>query len=265
MASGFISAGFITRVCRVRRSPPMSALKTWATTLAVGTVFAASVALTWAAVAVVNVTTQLAEEESAPPMVVAPTADALFSYDFSTEQMKIPEGAVPETRDLRLGDEAAPEYRGLIETVSGYVLPSGAFKRHGGSTVWWDEDKTVEAVVGGARHGRRHGLTIAFFPDGRRAAEETWVHGVRHGVSRTWDQAAVCLSVERFFDGRLEGTAQSWYASGQKKSETHWREGVEHGVARTWREDGTLESEAEYAAGVRQDRYAAIHPQPLAL
>lgn len=234
----------------------MSAPVTWTTVLAAGSVFAASLAVTLAAVAVVDAARQRHEEEHAPPMVVAPDADATFAHDFSAEDARIPEGAVPETRDLRLGDDAAPEHRGLIETVNGYVLPSGAFKRHGGWTIWWDEAKTVEAVVGGARHGRTHGPTLAFFPDGRRAAEETWVHGIRHGVSRTWDQSAVCRSVERFFDGKLEGQSESWYAGGQKKTETNWCEGREHGIARTWREDGTLESAAEYAEGVRQDRYA---------
>jgi len=234
----------------------MSAPVTWATLLAAGSVFAASLVITVAAVAVVDAVSRRNEEQHAPPMVVTPDADALFAHDFSAEDTGIPVGAVPATRDVRLGDDAAPEYRGLIETVSGYVLPSGAFKRHGGWTVWWDEEKTVEAAVGGARHGRTHGPTLAFFPDGRRAAEGTWVHGIRHGVSRTWDQSAVCRSVERFFDGKLEGQSQSWYAGGQKKTETNCNSAGIGWAQRTVGKDGTLESAAEYAEGVRQDRYA---------
>ena len=233
----------------------------WPAVLAAGSVFAASLAVTLAAVAVVDAARRRDEEEHAPPLVVAPDADAMFAYDFAAEDARIPVGAVPETRDFRLGDDAAPDYRGLIETASGYVLPSGAFKRHGGWTIWWDEEKTVEAVVGAARHGRTHGPTLAFFPDGRRAAEEPWVHGIRLGVSRAWDQAAVCRSFERFFAGKLEGRSQSWYAGGQRKTEANWREGLEHGTVRTWQEDGTLDAESEYADGVRQDRYAdaAMH------
>jgi antitoxin component YwqK of YwqJK toxin-antitoxin module len=227
-----------------------------ATVVAAASVFTASVAVTLAAVAVIGLAGQTGEDGPVPLMEVTPSPEALFEYDFASDDMRIPEGAVAEIRDIRLGDDADPEQRGLIATVSGYVLPSGAFKQHGGWTVWWDDDKTVEAEVGGARHGRKHGPALAFFPTGQRARQEAWVHGVRHGVSRTWDEASVCRRVERHFDGQLEGRAESWYASGQKQAESHWREGREHGSVRTWREDGRLESEAEFADGVRQERFA---------
>jgi len=227
-----------------------------ATVVAAASVFTASVAVTLAAVAVIGLVGQSGEDGPVPLMEVTPSPEALFEYDFASDDMRIPEGAVAEIRDIRLGDDADPEQRGLIATVSGYVLPSGAFKQHGGWTVWWDDDKTVEAGVGGARHGRTHGPALAFFPTGQRAREEAWVHGVRHGVSRTWDEASVCRRVERHFDGQLEGRAESWYANGQKQAESHWREGREHGSVRTWREDGRLESEAEFADGVRQERFA---------
>ncbi len=227
-----------------------------ATVVAAASVFTASLAVTRAAVTVIGLVGQTGEDGPVPLMEVTPSPEALFEYDFVSDDMRIPDGAVPEIRDIRLGADAEPDQRGLIATVSGYVLPSGAFKQHGGWTVWWDDDKTVEAGVGGARHGRTHGPALAFFPTGQRAREEAWVHGVRHGVSRTWDEASVCRRVERHFDGQLEGRAESWYANGQKQAESHWREGREHGSVRTWREDGRLESEAEFADGVRQERFA---------
>jgi hypothetical protein len=232
-----------------------------ATVVAGASVFAASVAVTLAAVTVIRLADRAGEDGEVPLMEVTPSAEALFEYDFASDDMRIPHGAVPEIRDIRLGDDADPDHRGLIATVSGYVLPSGAFKQHGGWTIWWDDEKTVEAEVGGARHGRQHGPTLSFFRTGQRAKQEAWVHGVRHGVSRTWDERAVCRRVERHFDGHLEGRAESWYANGQKQAESHWREGREHGSKRTWREDGSLESEAEFSDGARHERYA-LAPKP---
>lgn len=219
-----------------------SVAETAMTTATLASVFAASVTLTLAAVAMLRLVDQFGDDEHVAHMEVKPNPDALYAYDFSSDDMKLPSGAVPESRDIRLGTEAEPEQRGLIATVSGYVLPSGTFKQHGGWVVWWDEEKTVEAEVGGARHGRKHGPTVAFYRDGQRAREEAWVHGVRHGVSRTWDDGAVCRTVERYFDGQLEGPAESWHANGQKQSECHWREGHQLGSVATWREDGSPKS-----------------------
>jgi len=206
-----------------------------------------------ATLGVVVAVVRLTDIESPAAMVVAPDADALFAHDFSRDDMSIPPGAEAETRDLPVGDEAEPDLRGLTETAAGYVLPSGVFKRHGSSTIWWDAEKTVEASVGGAWHGRRHGQTLCFSRAGHRIREEVWVYGVRHGVWRSWDESGHCRSVMRYFEGELEDRSETWHDNGRLQAATQWRGGLQHGLAQTWFENGAVESQMEYADGVPLD------------
>jgi antitoxin component YwqK of YwqJK toxin-antitoxin module len=71
----------------------------------------------------------------------------------------------------------------------------------------------------------RHGLYVAYHPDGQVASEVTYEHGLEEGLGR------------------------DYYPNGQLAAEGYYRAGKEEGVWQFWTEDGTEQESVLYVSG----------------
>lgn len=86
--------------------------------------------------------------------------------------------------------------------------------------------------------GLNHGPHMFFFPNGRVATEEHYVHGRYEGIKKDWYENGKLDLESHYEDGELEGIGRTWYENGQLETETHWHKGLAVGPTHRWDEHG---------------------------
>ncbi len=61
----------------------------------------------------------------------------------------------------------------------------------------------------------RHGLQMAWYPDGGKESLEVYVAGYRQGYSLRWHRNGKMKSLEHFTDGNRDGQARFWDEAGR--------------------------------------------------
>lgn len=61
----------------------------------------------------------------------------------------------------------------------------------------------------------RHGIQLAWYPDGGKESMETYVAGYRQGYSFRWHPNGKLKSLEHFTDGMRDGQAKFWDEAGR--------------------------------------------------
>ena len=76
--------------------------------------------------------------------------------------------------------------------------------------------KSKDAFMIAADHALiRHGIQLAWYPEGGKESMETYVIGYRQGYSFRWYPNGRMKSVEHFTDGRRDGQAKFWDEAGR--------------------------------------------------
>ena len=81
------------------------------------------------------------------------------------------------------------------------------------------------------KNGKRHGVTIEFFYNGRKRREIEYRNGIRNGKSLEYRITGELLREENYESGKLNGPKMEWHPNGQKVLEVSMRGGVPHGEA----------------------------------
>lgn len=97
-----------------------------------------------------------------------------------------------------------------------------------------------------------HGRTTAFWPNGRKKLEITYVHGMKHGPRTAWYENGQVWSQGRFVNNRTDGALIEWFPTGRKASEMHIVDGALHGMFAEWHPNGQMKLRVEFVKGQRQ-------------
>jgi len=120
-------------------------------------------------------------------------------------------------------------------------------KKHGVWTHWYAAGKKkAESTY---RHGLRHGARRLWSPDGRLREEEGYADDEPDGVWTKWNASGKKTEELRFRKGKRHGTCQ-WFTDGGKPKESiEYEDDKRHGLTRRWHSNGTLAEEARYRHG----------------
>lgn len=88
--------------------------------------------------------------------------------------------------------------------------------------------------------GRKHGTSLAWYPDGTPEFERKYEHGKKTDVHLGWWPDGQKKFEFHFVKGEHHGAAIEWYASGKLYKEFHYEFGQESGSQKMWEEDGQI-------------------------
>jgi hypothetical protein len=88
--------------------------------------------------------------------------------------------------------------------------------------------------------GKRHGLALAFYPDGRLAYEKWFRKGNREGVHKGYWPSGQLQFVYRYRNDLFDGEQVGYYKTGQRSALHHYRQGYEEGLQSGWDAEGRL-------------------------
>jgi len=194
-----------------------------------------------------------------------------YSYDFTgVDYDAIPEGSERATSEERNDDD-----EWLV--AEGYKV-NGTFVAHGKQSIYADPTRSLKYRESWYLHGKPHGVTTSFAPNGDKIGELTHVegklhgitwlnylsggkklihpslHGKQHGVWEDWYESGQMKKRMTCVDGKVEGVATKWHPNGQKASEWSVVHGTNHGPYREWFEDGELKAELAYKDGQEEGK-----------
>jgi antitoxin component YwqK of YwqJK toxin-antitoxin module len=99
------------------------------------------------------------------------------------------------------------------------------------------------------RAGKRHGKSLTFYANGKRAEIRVFARGLKEGHHKGWWESGRKRFEYRFRKGMPVGVAREWYEDGTPAREMRYAQGVEAGLQRAWRRNGVLYSNYEVRAG----------------
>jgi Skp family chaperone for outer membrane proteins len=167
------------------------------------------------------------------------------------------------------------KWRGLRQPELRKAIASKTFVFHGRQTKW---NKLNDESWPNAEQDRRdeeqgNQPRIVKF-DGRRAWQEHWFNGERHGKRTEWTESGDVTAESYyvrglkhghevhyfsggqkslecwFYQGKLHGIANGWHSNGKQRMQITWVDGKRHGRAVWWRDDGQKLEEVEYIHGL---------------
>jgi hypothetical protein len=97
----------------------------------------------------------------------------------------------------------------------------------------------------------KHGLAVAWYENGQKAGEMTFVDGKPHGAQLVWYETGKKKAKGEWENGLAVGQWTEWYDNGQTLSQGEMALGQRHGLWKFWNTDGTLRDEIEYHHGER--------------
>ena len=103
-------------------------------------------------------------------------------------------------------------------------------------------------IAPGGEHVK-HGRQLHYWPNGSRAAEAWFEHGIWQGRQTQWWPSGTRLEEGNITAGRREGLWIGWHDNGAKSWETVYQDDRICGMKRTWYKIGRLRSEAQYSNG----------------
>jgi antitoxin component YwqK of YwqJK toxin-antitoxin module len=122
-----------------------------------------------------------------------------------------------------------------------------AGRRHGVWTSRWPNGAKAREVS--YEHGLPHGPAKGWFESGRIAFEHQWDSGRASGVWRSWNGDGTLREVQGYGGRGAEGEWGRWYAEDRPALAEAFREGRLEGERREWHPNGRLASRSTHAGG----------------
>lgn len=191
------------------------------------------------------------------PLMPPPEAAPLF-VESKIITSKFEDGKPKRQYQVSVFTGANERYDGEFKEwhPNGKLWKQGAYKNGNAVGEWkyWHENGTL-AKSGHFKGGQLEGVWIYQRPDGAKSREETWIEGMRHGVSKTYDSSGSRLTQQQQFKhGVPDGTWTNWHSNGQKATEENYVEGQPHGTQLAWFENGKQRASVEFRNGKRHGK-----------
>ncbi len=97
--------------------------------------------------------------------------------------------------------------------------------------------------------GRKDGLYLSWFENGRKAEQRTFVGGRRQGTHKGWWPSGKQKFCYQYDNDLLNGQVKEWYSSGQQYKLMNYSDGYELGMQKFWMADGAIQANYEYRNG----------------
>lgn len=121
-----------------------------------------------------------------------------------------------------------------------------------GLEVWCEVRSPTDAV--------RQGPSITWHPNGRRAAEGSWVGGKRHGEWKVWHANGTPSGRGTYSHGLREGVWTFYHPDGTRESEGAYVGDQQHGTWVFWSADALTRTEGRFELGLRTGRWIDHDP-----
>lgn len=92
-----------------------------------------------------------------------------------------------------------------------------------------------------------HGKYTKYHPDGTKAAEGSFVDGMKDGRWRSWRPNGKLASESYYERDRRDGTFRTWFANGMLAWECEYQDGQKHGTESQYHPNGQLRWRGEFA------------------
>ncbi len=99
--------------------------------------------------------------------------------------------------------------------------------------------------------GKKVGVQLTYFPDGRLRFEENYRSNRLHGKVRRWtlEDGYQLRALLQYQEGKLHGEQKKWYSTGELHKRMHLIEGKEEGLQQAFRKNGALYANYEAKNG----------------
>ena len=87
-------------------------------------------------------------------------------------------------------------------------------------------------------NGKINGPNISYYANGGKEEEETYVDGIKEGISRIWHENGRLHTERNFKNGKLSGTLRKWTSKGELAEESEYIDGLLHGLSKKWYDGG---------------------------
>ena len=105
------------------------------------------------------------------------------------------------------------------------------------------------ALAGAFLEGKKHGLWVQLWPNGKKEAVSTFRRGELHGSLAAWDEKGQPILEGAYKDGRKHGKWLAWYGNGKQQEVGGFREGKKHGTWAFYNKDGRVIRKEEFEDG----------------
>lgn len=133
----------------------------------------------------------------------------------------------------------------LFNQVDGRGLRQGYWKR-----TMTENGKTYLYAIENFKDGRKNGLCIYFFSNGRKQAEINYKNDTLNGLSKIYRTYGGLQYEENFENGKTHGFKKYFDSDGDLKEEQEYTEGVETGIYRLYSKKNNVVVESYDINGV---------------
>lgn len=94
----------------------------------------------------------------------------------------------------------------------------------------------------GLVNGKKQGVQLTYFPDGRLQFEETYHSNKLQGIVRRWslESGYQLIALLQYHSGKPHGEQKKWYNTGELHKHLNLEEGREEGMQKAYRKNGAL-------------------------
>ena len=191
---------------------------------------------------------------------MVPKAPLLFStimllaLVYTMAACNTPQTEEQTTSSFLFVDTSVIPHDTVLANAPNLVLDNGIYyldKQPFSGYVKSDYPNNMGAMVAGYLHGMQHGLSTAYYPDGKLMSERMYKENKSFGKQLGyWGNGKP--KFEFYYDNdKRTGTHKQWYESGQAYTVLNFKDDKEDGMQQAWRENGKPYINYEAKDGIR--------------
>jgi antitoxin component YwqK of YwqJK toxin-antitoxin module len=116
-------------------------------------------------------------------------------------------------------------------------------------TAWWPNG--LKAEEGTYVKGRRHGLFTSYHENGQPKSTGTWSDGIRAGIWTFWHDNGQKQSEGLYEDDRKIDVWKEWHQNGKPAATCPYKNGEKEGHCESWHDNGERNEELDWRGGVK--------------
>jgi len=125
-------------------------------------------------------------------------------------------------------------------------------------TAWWPNG--LKSEEGTFVKGKKHGLFTTFHENGQQKAVGAYSDGVMTGIWTFWHDNGQKQSEGIFEDDKKVDTWKEWHKNGKLAATRSYKNGVLDGPQQLWHPNGQQSETFAYRDGVKAGEYRGFHP-----
>jgi antitoxin component YwqK of YwqJK toxin-antitoxin module len=165
--------------------------------------------------------------------------------------------------DINLTDEAGRKQGSWIEKDPTYTA-KGTYTNDLKDGIWtsyFNENEMLYKVEN-FKSGIKQGISLEFSKRANLVSEQYFVNDLPDGVSRTYTQSGLPLTVKNYKSGNLDGIQITYYENtfNKKSEEASYKNGVKDGISKWYDMEGHVIAEYIYVNGSLEGEQKTFYP-----